>query len=492
MATDPMNGFNQFSGTSGDFETPQAAVTPVLVIGASGGVGKILVRKLLLRGYPVTVLAKPDSTGVKSFPKAVTVVKGDVGEYSDLRLAMQGISKVIYCAEARTTFAADVKRVAADGVLLAAKALQDERFTVIQQGNQRVLKPVPGARRLIAGGHQRDRHKEDPEARWDDWEVLHCGLSREAAEKAERRSKKYMPKNLDYCSIFINHRNNLIFEGTLVNREAYATTGIDLRMEKQGIADTVGLIVRVKGDGQLYGVSVTSESGDTYMARFQTTGKFQNVRIPYNAFRKVGSQEEGPAQQMRPEEIRKLALVVENRTRQSRKDSREKPRRDYAAELLSGAENNKFALELNRIHALPAGTETDFVLVSCAGVVTPSVDPLVLGQQLGFKRKGEQTLRNSGLNYTIVRPGPIISEPGGYKALVFDQGGRITQSISRADVADVCLKTLHDQEARNKTFEVCHEYTAAAGSEKYELVAHLPDKANSYLTPALMNLERET
>jgi hypothetical protein len=86
------------------------------------------------------------------------------------------------------------------------------------------------------------------------------------------------------------------------------------------------------------------------MARFQTTGKFQNVRIPYNAFRKVGSQEEGPAQQMRPEEIRKLALVVENRTRQSRKDSREKPRRDYAAELLSGAENNKFALELNRIH----------------------------------------------------------------------------------------------------------------------------------------------
>jgi hypothetical protein len=44
-------------------------------------------------------------------------------------------------------------------------------------------------------------------------QVLHCGLSREAAEKAERRSKKYMPKNLDYCSIFINHRNNLIFEG---------------------------------------------------------------------------------------------------------------------------------------------------------------------------------------------------------------------------------------------------------------------------------------
>ena len=41
--------------------------------------------------------------------------------------------------------------------------------------------------------------------------------------------------------------------------------------------------------------------------------------------------------------------------------------------------------------------------------------------QMEFKRGGESALRNSGLNYTVVRPGPIISEPGGYKALVFDQ-----------------------------------------------------------------------
>ena len=34
------------------------------------------------------------------------------------------------------------------------------------------------------------------------------------------------------------------------------------------------------------------------------------------------------------------------------------------------------------------------------------------------------------------------------------QGERITQGISCADVADVCLKALHDPVARNKTFEV--------------------------------------
>lgn len=105
---------------------------------------------------------------------------------------------------------------------------------------------------------------------------------------------------------------------------------------------------------------------------------------------------------------------------------------------------------------------------------------------------GEAKLRNSGLGYTIVRPGPMIEEPGGYKALVFDQGNRITQRISYADVADVCLKALHDPLARNTTFEVCHEYTPEKGLETYELVAHLPDKANNYLSPALAILERNT
>ena len=52
-------------------------------------------------------------------------------------------------------------------------------------------------------------------------------------------------------------------------------------------------------------------------------------------------------------------------------------------------------------------------------------------------------LRASGLGYTVVRPGPLVEEPGGYKALVFDQGNRISHAISCADVADVALKVPH-------------------------------------------------
>lgn len=37
---------------------------------------------------------------------------------------MEVVVQVMYCAEARTTFAADLKRVAEDGVKMATKALQ--------------------------------------------------------------------------------------------------------------------------------------------------------------------------------------------------------------------------------------------------------------------------------------------------------------------------------------------------------------------------------
>ena len=111
----------------------------------------------------------------------------------------------------------------------------------------------------------------------------------------------------------------------------------------------------------------------------------------------------------------------------------------------------QFQLEVDWIKALPGGVEPQVVLVSCAGKgsdVTPN--PLDLEKVVEFKRRGEDLLRLSGLGYTIIRPGALVSEPGGYKALVFDQGGRITESIGAADVADICLRSLHEPAARRE------------------------------------------
>ena len=100
--------------------------------------------------------------------------------------------------------------------------------------------------------------------------------------------------------------------------------------------------------------------------------------------------------------------------------------------------------------AMPTGEETDFILVSCAGALVADDEPASAAAVLSHKRKGEQALRHSGLGYTIVRPGPLLEEPGGYKALVFDQAGPAPQSRPYNGVA-VCA---HAAEA------AAHESTA--------------------------------
>ena len=90
--------------------------------------------------------------------------------------------------------------------------------------------------------------------------------------------------------------------------------------------------------------------------------------------------------------------------------------------------------------AMPTGEETDFILVSCAGALVSDDEPASAAAVLSHKRKGEQALRHSGLGYTIVRPGPLLEEPGGYKALVFDQAGpaALEQTLQGFRSVDTC------------------------------------------------------
>jgi uncharacterized protein YbjT (DUF2867 family) len=95
------------------------------------------------------------------------------------------------------------------------------------------------------------------------------------------------------------------------------------------------------------------------------------------------------------------------------------------------------------------------VLMSSAGVTH---EDHVLNQMFNnvliWKSRGEDALRDSGVDYTIVRPGGLMDSPGGETAVVFEQGDSSTGMISREDVALVCIAALQAPAARNKTFEV--------------------------------------
>ena len=63
-------------------------------------------------------------------------------------------------------------------------------------------------------------------------------------------------------------------------------------------------------------------------------------------------------------------------------------------------------------------------------------------------------MRESGLVYTIVRPGGLTDGPGGIYLLEAGQGDQISGMICREDVARVCLEALELPAARNVTFEI--------------------------------------
>lgn len=101
----------------------------------------------------------------------------------------------------------------------------------------------------------------------------------------------------------------------------------------------------------------------------------------------------------------------------------------------------------NLIDAAVAKDVKKFILVTSIGTGN-SVSALspqtlaVLQPVLIEKDKAEQHLINSGLTYTIVRPGGLKSEPGTGNG-VLTEDTRIIGSIHRADVADLVCRTIN-------------------------------------------------
>ncbi|KAL3737004.1 hypothetical protein ACJRO7_025865 [Eucalyptus globulus] len=445
-----------------EFAIPAAQSTTVLVVGATSRIGRILVRKLMLRGYSVKALVrKPDQLPPDALPRSVEVVAGDVGDPSSLKAAVQGCQKIIYCATARSAITGDLFRVDYRGVYNLTKALQDYNNRLAQLHAGRSSK----SKLLLA-------KFKSPES-LQGWQV------RRGTYFQDVLTSKYdagMEAKFEFTET-----GQAVFSGYVFTRGGYVELSKKLSLPVDRTLDGYdGLVLSVGGNGRSYvlileaGPSADTTQSKLYFARISTKIGFCRVRVPFSSFRPV-----------KPDDPPLDPFLVHTLT------IRFEPRRQRPIEGPSGATQDlrSFKLILEYIKALPTGQETDFVLVSCTGL---GVEPSRREQVLKAKRAGEDSLRRSGLGYTIIRPGPLMEEPGGQRALIFDQGNRISQGISCADVADICVKALHDSTARNKSFDVCHEYVAEQGRELYELVAHLPDKANNYLTPALSVLEKNT
>ncbi|KAG6409143.1 hypothetical protein SASPL_132177 [Salvia splendens] len=445
-----------------EFAVPGAQNTTVLVVGATSRVGRLVIRKLMLRGYTVKALVrKADKEVEDMLPTSVEIVTGDVGEPSTMQAAVEGCNKIIYCATARSSITGDLNRVDHLGVYNLTKAFQDYNNQLAQ---------------LRAGKSSKSKlliTKFKSEDSLNGWEVR---LGTYFQDVVAAKYDGGMDAKFEFTE-----NGDATFSGYVFTRGGYVDLTTRLSLPLGCTLDRYeGLVFSVGGNGRSYviileaGPLADTSQSTMYFARISTKVGFCRVRVPFSSFRPV-----------KPEDPPLDPFLVHTLT------IRFEPRWKRTVEGPVGGKQDlrSFQLILEYIKALPTGQETDFVLVSCTG---SGIEPTRREQVLKAKKAGEDSLRRSGLGYTIIRPGPLVEEPGSQRALIFDQGNRISQGISCADVADICVKSLHDATARNKSFDVCYEYVAEPGKELYELVAHLPDKANNYLSPALSALEKNT
>ena len=117
--------------------------------------------------------------------------------------------------------------------------------------------------------------------------------------------------------------------------------------------------------------------------------------------------------------------------------------------------------QLNQIDAAKAAGVQHIVLVGSMGGTNENHPLNLFGKILIWKRKAEQYLIDSGIDYTIIRAGGLIDEPGGRSLLVGKndemlanpptEGGTV---IPREDVAEVVVQAIQHMEARNKALDV--------------------------------------
>ncbi|CAJ1949331.1 unnamed protein product [Sphenostylis stenocarpa] len=114
----------------------------------------------------------------------------------------------------------------------------------------------------------------------------------------------------------------------------------------------------------------------------------------------------------------------------------------------------------NQIDAAKAVGVKHVVLVGSMGGTNPNhpLNSLGNGNILIWKRKAEQYLADSGIPYTIIRPGGLIDKEGGIRELIVGKDDELlqteTKAIPRADVAEVCVQALSFEEVQFKAFDL--------------------------------------
>ncbi|MFB2897910.1 CIA30 family protein [Aerosakkonemataceae cyanobacterium BLCC-F50] len=426
----------------------------VLVAGATGGVGKRVVKRLLERGYSVRALVRNVEKAREMLGNNLELIAGDITKPETLtEEVFQNITAVICCTGAR------VQPVEGDtpnrekyyqGVKFYMPEVVDSPEIVEYQG---VKNLVQAAAKYLGKPDEKiifdfRNANDDIKNVWgaiDD--VVMGGVSASNIQL------------VDNTALFAGNVSTANSGGFASIRTRNFDTPLDLSAYE-------GVDLRVKGDGKRYKFFLRTDTkwdGIGYSYSFDTIANtWIDIRIPFADLVPVFRAKTVPdGEKIDASQIRSCQLMLS--------------KFEYDGALNPNFTPGGFALQIETIKAYNGASLPQFILVSSAGVTRPGrpginleeEPPAVrmndaLGGILTWKLRGEDSVRESGIAYTIIRPCALTEEAGG-KTLVFEQGDNIRGKVSREDIAELCVQALEEPKACYLTFEVKETETASTG-----------------------------
>lgn len=436
----------------------------ILVAGATGGVGKRVVSRLRENNYPVRALVRDATRAKKILGENVELFEADIIIKETLTpQLMEGVSAIVCCTGTR------VQPVEGDtptrekyyqGIKFYMPEVVDTPELVEYQGIKNLVQLA--AKHLTPPGEQIIFDFTNPSADLKEiWgavdDVVMGGVSESSIRLAE---------------------NKAIFSGNVSteNNGGFASVRTRNFNPPIDLSNYEGIELRVRGDGKRYKFIARCEDrwdGIGYCFSFDTAdNEWSNIRIPFSSLIPVfRAKTVSDASKFDASKVYAVQLMHS--------------KFEYDKQLNPKFEPGFFNLEVVYIKAYGGKPTPQFIMVSSAGVTRPGrpginleeEPPAVrmndqLGGILTWKLKGEDTVRESGLTHTIVRPCALTEKPGD-KVLSFDQGDNIKGQVSRDAIASLCVEALKLPSACNKTFEVREEEQIASSTNWDNLFANL-------------------
>ncbi|MBD2597263.1 CIA30 family protein [Nostoc spongiaeforme FACHB-130] len=424
----------------------EKSVGVILVAGATGGLGKRVVRRLREQGYQVRGLVRDIDKARSILGNDVDLVVADITKPETLTaLVMANIQAVICCTAVRVQ-PVEGDTANRDKYYQGVKFYQPEIVgdTPENVEYQGVKNLVEAAAKYLPAANEKlifDFTHPSAELRniWgalDD--VVMGGVSSSNIQL------------IDNAALFAGNVST-------ANSGGFASVRTKNFDPPFNLSGYTGVELRVKGDGQRYKLFLRPDAtwdGLGYSYSFDTVANtWTNIRIPFAeltpVFRAKTVKDAPPLNTSR---ISSFQLMLS--------------KFEYDGALNPKFTPGGFCLQVESIKAYGEKTLPKFILVSSAGVTRPgrpgiNLDeepPAVkLNDQLGgiltWKLKGEDSLRASGIPYTIIRPCALTEESGGQE-LILEQGDNIRGKISREDVAEVCVQALEESQVHNVIFEI--------------------------------------